>query len=348
MRYDSTMYMRKNVPLALHSTMRLGGKALYLAEITKKEQIPEALAWASKEKLPVIMIGEGSNIVWGDKGFKGLVLVSKIAGFKVQEIDEDTVYITVGAGENWDKVVARTTLRGLHGIEALSLIPGTAGATPVQNVGAYGQDVSQTLVSIEAYDARAEKFVTIPAESCKFGYRTSRFKKTDRGRFFITSLTFCLARTNPKPPYYGAVQTYLDEHKIKKITPQILREAVVAIRTAKLPDPKKIANNGSFFANPIVSESRFSKVFAQYPDVMNWPLKDGTYKLSAAWLIETAGYKNFHDLRTGMATWPTQPLVLVNEKAQYTADLLVFRDRIITDVYYKFGVRLQQEPELIA
>lgn len=340
--------MLKDVSLAKHSTMRLGGKASHLTEITDKEQIPEALAWAAKENLPVIMIGDGSNIVWGDKGFKGLILVNKILGFKISEHDEDEVYVQVGAGENWDKVVARTVAKDLHGIEALSLIPGTAGATPVQNVGAYGQDISQTLVSVEAYDAKLRSIVTLPAEDCGFGYRTSRFKTKDRGRFFITSLIFCLQHTNPKAPYYDAVQKYLDEQKITKVTPKVLRDAVIAIRSAKLPDPTKVANNGSFFANPIVTKARFEAVSQQYPDIANWPLKDGTYKLSAAWLIETAGYKNFHDLHTGMATWPTQPLVLVNEKAKSTADLLIFRNRIMNDVHHKFGVRLQQEPELIS
>lgn len=348
MRYDIyIMHMLKNVSLAKHSTMRLGGKAKFLTEITDKDQVEEALVWAAKEKLPVMMIGDGSNIVWGDAGFAGLILVNRIQGISIAEHDEDEVYVRVGAGENWDKVVARTVSKGLHGIEALSLIPGTAGATPIQNVGAYGQDVSQTLVSVEAYDAKLQTHITIPAESCGFGYRTSRFKTKDRGRFFITSLVFCLQRTNPKRPYYDAVQKYLDEKKIPTVTPKVMRDAVIAIRRAKLPDPAKVANNGSFFANPIVSEARFTRVSAQYPDVAHWPMPGGTYKLSAAWLIETAGYKNFHDLRTGMATWPTQPLVLVNEKATSTADVLIFRNRIVNDVYHKFGVRLQQEPELI-
>jgi UDP-N-acetylmuramate dehydrogenase len=293
------------------------------------------------------MIGDGSNIVWGDRGFNGLVLVNKIPGFTITERDEDEVYVQVGAGENWDRTVERTVKKGLHGIEALSLIPGTAGATPVQNVGAYGQEVSQTLVSIEAYDTKMEDFITIPAESCDFAYRSSRFKTKDRGRFLIVSLLFCLNKHVPKPPFYAALQAYFAEHKITVFSPQVIREAVIAIRSSKLPDPAKVANNGSFFANPIISHSHFDKIKDQYPDVPHWPLKDEKYKVSAAWLLETAGYKNFHDLRTGMATWHAQPLVLVNEKAESTADLLIFRNRIIDDVFHKFGIRLQQEPELV-
>ena len=327
--------------------MRLGGKAKYLQEISKKEEIPEALAWAKAEKVPVIMIGDGSNIVWADKGFDGLVLVNKISGFTMIERDEDEVYVQVGAGENWDKTVKRTVAKGLHGIEALSLVPGTTGGTPIHNVGAYGQDISQTLISVEAYDSKLQDFIMIPAESCGFAYRTSRFKTKDRGRFFIVSLLFCLNKHTPKPPFYAALQKYFDENNITKYSPQVVRDAVIAIRSSKLPDPAKVANNGSFFANPIITKARFDKVSAQYPSIANWPVKDDKYKISAAWLLETAGYKNFHDLRTGMATWHAQPLVLVNERAESTADLLIFRNRIVNDVYQKFGIRLEQEPELI-
>lgn len=339
--------MLENVSLTKHSTMRLGGSARYLSEVTKAEQIPEALDWAAKEKLPVIMIGDGSNIVWSDKGFDGLVLVNKIKGFRIAEHDRDEVYVRVGAGENWDSVVERTVAEGLHGIEALSLIPGTAGATPVQNVGAYSQDVSQTLVSIEAYDAKLKAHITIPAEDCAFTYRDSRFKSKDRGRFFITSLIFSLQKTNPAGPYYGAVQAYFAEHKITKVTPAVLRAAVIAIRQSKLPDPAKVANNGSFFANPIISKELFGDIIEKHPDITHWAMPNDTFKLSAAWLLEKTGYKNFHDRHTGMATWHKQPLVLVNEKAESTNDLLLFRNRIIKDVEHKFKVRLQQEPELI-
>jgi UDP-N-acetylmuramate dehydrogenase len=341
------MQMLENVSLAQHSTMRLGGVARFLCDITDADQIPEALTWARKQKLPVIMIGDGSNIVWSDKGYDGLVLVNKIKGFTIAEHDRDEVYVRVGAGENWDSVVERTVAEGLHGIEALSLIPGTAGATPVQNVGAYGQDVSQTLVSIEAYDAKLKTRITIPAEDCNFTYRDSRFKSKDRGRFFITSLIFSLQKANPTGPYYGAVQTYLAEHGITEVTPETLRQAVVTIRQSKLPDPAKVANNGSFFGNPIISKQLFGNIIEKHPDIAHWALPDGTFKLSAAWLIEKVGYKNFHDRHTGMATWHKQPLVLVNENAENTNDLIIFRNRIIKDVEHTFGVTLVQEPELI-
>lgn len=344
------MHMLKDVSLADHSTMRLGGDAKFLLSITNKAEIPEALAWAKKLKLPVMMIGGGSNIVWKDTGFDGLVLVNKIRGFSITPVDDETSYVTVGSGENWDKVVARTVKAGLQGIESLSLIPGTAGATPVQNVGAYGQEIADTLVSVEAYDTKTDEFVTIPGEYCKFGYRTSRFKTEDKGRFFITGLQLLLTARQPTPPFYPALQKYLDqqtETSKPEYSVAIIREAVIAIRNSKLPDSALVANNGSFFGNPIISQTQFEPLHHKYPDMPNWPTKDGKVKIPAGWLVEKAGFKNFHDRKTGMATWHAQSLVLVNEKATSTADLLIFRNRIMHEVHHKFGITLEQEPELL-
>jgi UDP-N-acetylmuramate dehydrogenase len=335
------MNLKQNVSLADYSTMGLGGAAAYLLEVRDRMVVAEAYAWARSRSLPVLMIGGGSNIIWRDEGFPGLVLVNEIAGFK---IEGDMV--VSGSGENWDNVVDRTVRSGLTGIEALSLIPGTAGATPVQNVGAYGQEISETLVSVEAFDTRIEKFVTIEAADCAFGYRTSRFKTTDHGRFFITSMAIRLKKGNPEPPFYAAVQKYFDEHDIKDISPAKLRGAVIDIRTKKLPDPTKVHNTGSFFANPVISRSRFETLQVKYPDIPGWPAGDNI-KVPAAWLLDQARLKGFHDKSTGMATWPTQPLVLVNEQAGSTADLLLFKQMIIDTIRSKFGITLEQEPELL-
>jgi UDP-N-acetylmuramate dehydrogenase len=342
------MNPKQNVSLASYSTMGLGGVAAYVLEVTNRSAIAQAVAWAKQRQLPVLMVGGGSNIVWRDEGFPGLVLVNKIAGYEVQQEDETNFYLTIGGGENWDSVVARSVEAGLTGIEALSLIPGSAGATPVQNVGAYGQDISETLVSIEAYDTETDTFVTIPATDCAFGYRTSRFKTTDRHRFLITGLTLHLTRGNPMPPFYAAVQRYFDEHGVKSYTPTTLRDAVLAIRTAKLPDPAVVHNTGSFFANPIIDENILFQLRDSYPTIPSWDTDTpGKMKVPAAWLLDHAGLKDIHDQPTGMATWPSQPLVLVNEHAKSTADLLAFKQRIIDTVQQKFGITLEQEPELL-
>lgn len=328
-----------------YSTMGLGGTADYLVEVASKQEVAEAVRWAKDRAVSSIMIGGGSNIFWSDEGYRGLVIVNKILGYETFEEGEHVV-VHIGAGENWDSVVARTVETGLTGIEALSLIPGTAGGTPVQNVGAYGQEIANTLVSVEAYDTELDDFVSLKASDCGFSYRNSRFKSTDRGRFMITSLTLQLTKGNPQPPFYASVAKYFTEKSATEFTPAKLREAVVAIRTAKLPDPAVVKNNGSFFANPILAPSDFETLLAQNENIPSWPADEGV-KVSAAWLIEQAGYKDYHDKDTGMATWPQQALVLINESARSTADLLVFKKKIVDAVNDKFGITLQQEPELL-
>lgn len=327
--------------------MRLGGAAAYMVDVHDRHELQEAVAWAEAQGLPVLMIGQGSNIIWRDEGFPGLILVNKIMGFEEQFEDGEDYYVNVGAGEDWDGVVARTVERGMTGIEALSLIPGTAGATPVQNVGAYGQEISQTLVSVEVYDSQTKQVLNIQNMDCGFDYRTSRFKREDRGRFFITGVLLHLRHENPTPPFYSALQEYLDEHNVHEYTPAAIREAVIAIRRSKLPDPAVVANNGSFFANPIVDEGQFTFLQASNPDMPHWPTADGRVKIPAAWLVERAGFKDIHDAETGMATWPAQSLVLVNEAASSTAQLLRFKQKVIDAVRQKFTITLEQEPELL-
>jgi UDP-N-acetylmuramate dehydrogenase len=342
------MNIQSNVPLANYSTMGLGGAASHLVEVASRMDVLEALSWAQGKQLPAILIGGGSNIVWQDSGFPGLVMVNRIARYELFEEDETNTYLTVGGGEIWDSVVERTARAGLTGIEALSLIPGSAGAVPVQNVGAYGQEISQTLVSVEAFDVAAKDFVIVPVTDCGFGYRTSRFKTVDRGRFFITAITLHLLQGSPEPPYYPAVADYLSEHVINKPSPIELRDAVIAIRSSKLPDPRIIKNCGSFFANPIISSAEIAQIQSELDvQIPKWAVDDDTVKVSAAWLIEHAGFKDFHDPETGMAIWPLQPLVFINESAQSTANLLAFKQKIVDAVAQKFNITLIQEPELL-
>jgi UDP-N-acetylmuramate dehydrogenase len=341
------MNILENVSLADYSTMGLGGTAAYLIEVRTPSEVVDALHWARDKELPALMIGGGSNIVWSDDGFPGLVLVDKIPGYEALEEDKDSVALKLGSGEPWDSVVERTVAAGLTGIESLSLVPGSTGATPIQNVGAYGQEIAQTLVDVEAFDTQADDFVKIPAAECGFSYRNSRFKGVDRGRFFITAITLKLHKGNPKPPFYRTLQAYLEEHGITEYTPAVIREAVIAIRTSKLPDPAVIRNTGSFFANPIVDNQKLSELSAQFAGLPHWPSGTNGTKLSAAWLIAQAGFKDYHDEKTGMATWPKQSLVLVNENAKSTADLLAFKKEIVDAVQAKFGITLEQEPELL-
>lgn len=340
------LQIAQKVPLSRYSTMKLGGTAAYAVGVASRHELKLAWQWAASRHLPCLVVGSGSNIVWRDEGFPGLLIVNQIKAYEVFDEDADNAYLTIGAGENWDMAVQRSVASGLSGIEALSLIPGTAGATPIQNVGAYGQDISQTLVSVEAFDSVSGEFVTIANADCGFGYRTSRFKTSDRGRYFISAITLHLVRANPQPPFYPALQKYLEEQGIGQYTPQTIRQAVIAIRSSKLPNPNQVANNGSFFANPVINEAEFVQLSADYPAMPHWQVDDGV-KLSAAWLIDQAGFKDYHDQESGMATWQHQSLVLVNEHAASTADLLKFRQKLTGAVKAKFNIQLEQEPELL-
>ncbi len=341
------MEIQSNILLKQYSTMQLGGPALYLVVVNDTSQLLEAAQYAKSNNLPIIVIGSGSNIVWRDEGFPGLVIVNRIKGFEVTSNDEFGTYLTVGAGEEWDDVVKQSVEQGLSGIECLSLIPGTAGATPVQNVGAYGQDISQTLVTVTAYDLNTGSMVTLAAGDCKFAYRTSIFNTSEKGRYLITAITLMLNRNNPMPPFYQSLASYLEKRGISDYTPAVLRKAVIDIRQAKLPDPAIVPNCGSFFANPEIDSFQLAAIQENYPAVPNWPTADGQVKLSAAWLIEQAGFKDYLDPVYGIATWPTQSLVFVNRSATSTADLLKFADKVKAKVAEQFSINLRMEPLLL-
>ncbi len=340
--------LKENMSLKNYSTMRLGGPARYLCEIQDYHDITLIDEWATKNNLPIIMIGSGSNIVWSDEGFPGVVLVNKIPGYDLQDQGEQQ-YLMIGAGEEWDSVVERSVASGLSGLESLSLIPGTAGATPIQNVGAYGSEIANVLVCVQAYDRTEKKMVVIPKSDCGFSYRNSRFKSEDKGRFFITSLTVSLSRGLPTPPYYASVEARIRAKGLNnnQITAQAIRDIVIAIRSEKLPDPSQVANCGSFFHNPIIPLYQLDEIRGNYPGVVYWTVGDDQAKVSAGWLLEQLGLKGYHEPNTGMAIWDKQALVLVNEHAPSTAHLLAFRDAIIKSVQEKYGITLIQEPELI-
>lgn len=336
----------ENVSLKNYSTMRLGGDTKHLIEIKNEAELKQATNWALNKNLPIIIIGEGSNIVWRDEGFEGLIIVNRIGGIEKINEEDNSVTVKAGAGEIWDKLVEWSVKRDLSGIEFLSRIPGTAGAAPVQNIGAYGAELSNVLTELEAFDSQSGNFVKLRNTDCAFSYRNSRFKSSDKRRFFITSITLKLNKTKSEPPFYESLQKYLDEHSIKEFTPKNIRQAVTEIRKIKLPDPSVVANNGSFFTNPIIDEQDFKKLRQKYPTIKGWP-RDGRVKIAAGWLVEQAGFKDFHDKETGMGTWWGSALVMINENAKSTADLLAFKQKIIAKVHDMFGIVLEQEPELL-
>ncbi|RWZ78011.1 MAG: UDP-N-acetylmuramate dehydrogenase [Candidatus Chaera renei] len=328
--------------------MKLGrGAARFLAVVQTKDELEQAISWAQADNIPVFILGDGSNVIISDNDFEGLVIINRLSGFKILEQTEAHVDLLVGAGENWDSVVERAVEMNLSGIEAMSRIPGTAGATPVQNVGAYGQEIADTLQSLEAYDLTAHGNVRLMASECGFSYRFSIFKNPGQRRYVITSITLRLSRSNPRGPYYNSLQNHFDERGIsqQEVTPQLIRQAVTDIRSVKLPDPKIMANTGSFFKNPMVDSKKFTGLAAAFPDIVHYKLPDGKIKLAAGWLIERAGLKGYGG--GGLKTFEHNALVIVNQTAKTYDELKTFSDHIIETVRRKFGVTLEREPELL-
>jgi len=336
------MEVHTNIPLKNYTTMKLGGPARFMVEVRTVDEVIAVHRNARSKNLPIFILGGGSNVIASDAGFNGIVIRIRIPGFEVIADDLNTTTIKIGAGENWDNVVKQTVDLNLSGIEAMSMIPGTSGAAPVQNVGAYGQEIADTLVSLEAYDSQTDTMVVLENTACGFAYRDSIFRGDQKGRYVITSITLKLSKTAPSPPFYDALQTYFDAHNITFYTQQTVREAVMAIRTDKLPDPTVRPNTGSFFKNAIIETWQLTELQKTYPDMKVFDMGNGTSKVPTGWLIEQAGLKG--QLLHGMRVHDKNALVLINESATGYADLALARDEIIGAVRDKFRIQIQQEP----
>lgn len=336
------MDIHTGIPLKNFLTMKLGGNARFMADIHKIDDLPDLVARAKAQHLALFILGGGSNTLVRDTGFQGLVLRNRIMGFEVIAETSTDATLRVGAGENWDEVVKRSVEMNLSGIECLSAIPGTSGAAPVQNIGAYGQEIAETLVSVDVFDITTEQFTTLSNEDCHFAYRSSIFREADTGRYIITGITLRLYKSAPHPPFYAAVQEYLDNNAITLYTPATLRQAVSAIRADKLPDPTERPNTGSFFKNVVVEDWQLTDIRREYPDAPVYDMGNDTYKISTGWLIEQAGLKG--ELLHGMRVHDRNALVLINESATSYADLAAARDEIIGAVRDKFNLHIVQEP----
>lgn len=336
------MDIHTNIPLKNYTTMRLGGNARFMTEVHTLDEVATICTNATSQQLPLFVLGGGSNIIVHDEGFDGIIVRNRIPGFEVINDTASETTIKIGAGENWDDAVRRTVEMNLSGIEAMSAIPGTAGAAPVQNVGAYGQEIADTLISLEAYDTQESQHVTLQAADCEFSYRHSIFRGRAAGRYIITSITIKLYKSAPQPPFYAAVQAYFDANNITLFTPQIVRDAVIAIRKDKLPDPTITPNTGSFFKNAIIEDWQMDELRTQYPDIPSYDMPDGKYKIPTGWLIEQAGLKG--QTLHGMRVHNKNALVLINESATSYQDLADARSEIIGKVRDTFRIIIEQEP----
>lgn len=336
------MDIQTNIPLKDLTTMKLGGNASFVSGVHNNDEVAKACRDAKVQSLPIFVIGSGSNVIAKDEGFNGFIIRMSIPGFEAIADDNDSTTIRIGAGEQWDSVVKRSVDMRLSGIEAMSAIPGTAGAAPIQNVGAYGQEIADTLLSLDTYDTRTDSFVTLQNADCKFAYRYSIFRGESTGRYIVTSITLKLSKKQPQPPFYDSLQKYFDTHNIDTFTPEIVRNAVIEIRKNKLPDPKYLPNSGSFFKNAIVDARKLDDLRVIDPNIPAYDAGDKHYKVPAGWLIERAGFKG--KLLHGMRVHDKNALILINESATSYDDLAKARDEIINGVSDMFNIQIQQEP----
>ena len=336
------MDVMTNISLKQYTTMKLGGEARYMATADSPGDVVSLYRNARKENLPIFVLGGGSNVITHDEVFEGIVLLNKIKGFEVISETDETTDVKIGAGEVWDEVVEKAIELGLQGIEAMSGIPGTAGAAPVQNVGAYGQEIADTLISLEAYDSKTDTIVTISADECDFSYRNSIFRDKEKGRYCILNITLRLNKAEPKPPYYASLQKYIDENDIREVNLSVIRVAVLNIRSEKLPDPAELPSAGSFFKNALVEKWKLEELQREYSDIPNYAMSDGRYKIPTGWLIDKAGLRGYRS--HGMRVYEKNALVLVNDSATGYDDLAAIREEIVQIVFDKFGIKIEQEP----
>ncbi|OOQ58118.1 UDP-N-acetylmuramate dehydrogenase [Mucilaginibacter pedocola] len=338
------LQIQENVSLKNFNTFGIDANARYFAEINHADELTELFADPLWQQMPRLVLGGGSNMLMV-ADFDGLVIRLNIRGIE-HRISHDDVFVEAGAGEIWNGLVNYAVDHGYAGMENLSLIPGSVGASPIQNIGAYGVELKDVFESCRAFEIATSEIKTFSKEDCKFGYRESVFKGELAGQYIIVSVKFKLSLTPHFNLKYGAIEQELAARGITEPTLKDVSQVVSHIRVSKLPDPSTIGNAGSFFKNPVITIAEFEPIKQNFPDVVNYPAGDGLVKLAAGWLIEQCGWKGKVVGNTG--TWKNQALVLVNHGGATGQEVYSFSSQIIDTVYAKFGVTLQREVNIIS
>lgn len=337
------MVLLNNVSLQPYNTFGLDVKAKHFAEVNSLIELKQALIESENETH--LFIGGGSNILL-TKDYDGLVILNKIKGIQIEKETEDYVILKAYSGENWHEFVMYCVTHNWGGIENLSLIPGTIGAAPMQNIGAYGMEIEQVFETLEAINLETLKIENFNKVECEFGYRESVFKRKKKGQYFIYSVTFRLTKKHKINLDYGDIKTILINQNIapELATIKDISEAVIAIRQSKLPDPKVLGNSGSFFKNPTISKEEFDALQIKFPSIKGYPNNDG-FKIPAGWLIEQCGWKGKHVGNTG--SHAQQALVLVNYGDATGNEVYQLALAIIESVKETFGITLEPEVNII-
>jgi UDP-N-acetylmuramate dehydrogenase len=351
------MNIQQNVNIKDYSTLHVGGQFRYFVVVSSLNDLSLLYAIVQNdgkyENTPIFTLGGGSNIVFSDGVLNIIALKMEIKGFEIINENNEYVDIKVGAGENWDSFVEKTVSMNLVGLESLSLIPGTVGASPVQNIGAYGSEVKDTIIAVEIFDIENGVISNLSNADCKFGYRDSIFKNEAKGQYIIIAVTYRLTKSLPSIPNYPGVIKYFEDREINIPTLKEVRDAIIYIRKEKLPDPKEIPNTGSFFKNPIISKESFLAIGLAYDNEQipffnagkDKMTKQDLVKIPAGWLIENAGLKG--KSVGNVSLYNKNALVLVNNGSATCEDILKARDEIVKIVKDKFGITLEQEPEIL-
>lgn len=336
------LQIRENVSLQNFNTFGIEAYARYFVEINHEDDLVELFSDPQWKKTPYLVIGGGSNLLF-TQNFDGLIIRMNIRGIE-HRINHEQVMVEAGAGEVWHDLVKYCVSRGFCGIENLSLIPGSVGASPIQNIGAYGVEIKDVFYSCTAFEIESLKFKTFHHADCEFGYRESVFKGRLKGKYILTAVKYQLSLNQQLKLDYGAIQDELKNRGIAQPSIKDVSAVVSAIRVAKLPDPSTIGNAGSFFKNPVITTAEFQRIQEQYPEIVHFIVPDGI-KLAAGWLIEQCGWKGKVVGHTG--TWKNQALVLVNQGNATGNEIFELSHQIIQSVKSKFGVELEREVNIV-
>ncbi len=334
------MQIKENISLQPFNSFGIDVYAKYFASFNSIDQLQELIASTQHKKNKHLILGGGSNILF-TKNMEALVIKNEIEGVEVIEEQDDFILVQAGAGMNWHQFVVYCIHHGYAGVENLALIPGSIGASPMQNIGAYGVEIKDIFHSLEAIDMHDGNKKIFTNAECEFGYRESVFKNKYKDQFAITSVTYRLSKKPVFNTTYGAIQQEIDEMGIKDLSIKAIAQAVMNIRNSKLPDPLKIGNAGSFFKNPEIETGEFEKIKLAFPSLVGYPTKKDNIKIPAGWLIEQAGWKGFKEGDVGC--YDKQALVLVNYGKATGMQILDLSERIIKSVQSTFGIMLQRE-----
>jgi UDP-N-acetylmuramate dehydrogenase len=336
------MQVSENVLLKSYNTFGIDARARYFATFSSVAEL-QALT-EKQEQLPHMILGGGSNILF-TQDFNGWLLKNEIKGMEVLKEDNDYVYVKAGAGENWHQFVQHCIGLNLAGLENLSLIPGNVGASPMQNIGAYGVEIKDVFHELEALHLKDRSIVTFNNADCHFGYRESVFKKEYRQQFAILSVTYRLSKQPHFNTSYGAINEELQRMNVTELSIQAISQAVINIRSSKLPDPAKIGNAGSFFKNPTISKEQYTALHTAFPQLVAYPVANEQFKLAAGWLIEQCGWKGYRKGDAGVHA--KQALVLVNYGHAKGNEIYDLSQEVLDSVEAKFGVLLEREVNIV-